>query len=140
MAHEIARCLATLITLPAPTVAILLGQGTGGAALALLPADRVLAAEHAWLAPLAPEGASMIVFKDTAHAPELAARQGIRSADLAANGIVDHVVGDRDPGQLLGRLGRLLAAELASLVTGDDGIRLARRQHRYRQLGLTRSD
>ena len=82
----------------------------------------------------------MIVFKDTAHAPELAARQGIRSTDLAADGIVDHVVGDRDPGRLLGRLGRLLAAELASLATGDDGIRLARRQRRYRQLGLTRSD
>jgi acetyl-CoA carboxylase carboxyl transferase beta subunit len=140
VAHEIARCLATLITLPVPTVAILLGQGTGGAALALLPADRVLAAEHAWLAPLAPEGASMIVFKDTAHAPELAARQGIRSTDLAADGIVDHVVGDRDPGRLLGRLGRLLAAELASLATWDDDIRLARRQRRYRQLGLTRSD
>jgi acetyl-CoA carboxylase carboxyl transferase beta subunit len=140
VAHEIARCLATLITLPVPTVAILLGQGTGGAALALLPADRVLAAEHAWLAPLAPEGASMIVFKDTAHAPELAARQGIRSADLAADGIVDHVVGDPDPGQLLGRLARLLAAELASLATWDDGIRLGRRQRRYRQLGLTRSD
>jgi acetyl-CoA carboxylase carboxyl transferase beta subunit len=140
VAHEIARCLATLITLPVPTVAILLGQGTGGAALALLPADRVLGAEHAWLAPLAPEGASMIVFKDTAHAPEMAARQGIRSADLAADGIVDHVVGDHDPFQLLGSLGRLLAAELASLATWDDDIRLARRQRRYRQLGLTRSD
>ena len=42
IAREIARCLLTLIALPAPTVAVLLGQGTGGAALALLPANRVL--------------------------------------------------------------------------------------------------
>jgi acetyl-CoA carboxylase carboxyl transferase beta subunit len=139
-AREIARCLAALITLPTPTVAILLGQGTGGAALALLPADRVIAAQHAWLAPLAPEGASVIVYKDTAHAAELAARQGIRAADLAAAGLVDHIVAERDPGQLLADLGRLLTAELASLTARDDGARLAARHRRYRQLGTADSD
>jgi acyl-CoA carboxylase subunit beta len=135
-AREIARCLAALITLPVPTVAILLGQGTGGAALALLPADRVLAAQHGWLAPLAPEGASMIVYRDTAHAPELAARQGIRAADLAAAGLVDGIVAEHDPAQLLADLGRALDAELRSLATGDDGTRLASRQRRYRHLGM----
>jgi acetyl-CoA carboxylase carboxyl transferase subunit beta len=136
-AREIARCLAALITVPVPTVAILLGQGTGGAALALLPADRVLAAQHAWLAPLAPEGASVIVFRDTEHAPELAARQGIRSADLAAAGIVDRIVAEHDPAQLLADLGRLLEAELQSLATADDDDRLAHRHGRYRRLGTT---
>jgi acetyl-CoA carboxylase carboxyl transferase beta subunit len=139
-AREIARCLAALITLPVPTVAVLLGQGTGGAALALLPADRVLAAEHAWLAPLAPEGASVIVWKDTAHAAELAARQGIRSADLAADGIVDRVVASGDPAQLLRDLGRVLDAELRSLATRDDDTRLADRHRKYRALGIAHSD
>ncbi|RFU40969.1 acetyl-CoA carboxyl transferase, partial [Actinomadura logoneensis] len=41
LAGEIARCLADLITLRAPTLCLLLGEGSGGAALALLPADRV---------------------------------------------------------------------------------------------------
>jgi len=139
-AREIARCLAALITLPVPTVAILLGQGTGGAALALLPADRVLAAEHGWLAPLAPEGASMIVYRDTAPAPELAARQGIRAADLAAVGLVDRIVAEHDHGQLLADLGRLLAAELRSLAADDDGDRLASRQRRHRHLGMAHPD
>ena len=134
MAHEIARCLLTLITLPVPTVSVLLGQGTGGAALALLPADRVLAAQHAWLSPLAPEGASAIVYKDTAHAPELADRQGIRSADLAAAGIVDHIVAEARPERLLPDLGRLLRAELDSLASSDDFRRLDRRQRKYRHL------
>ncbi len=40
LAGEIARCLADLVTLAAPTVCVLLGQGSGGGALALLPADR----------------------------------------------------------------------------------------------------
>ena len=63
-------------------MSVLLGQGSGGPALAMVPADRVLAALHGWLAPLPPEGASAIVFRDIDHAPELAAAQGIRSADL----------------------------------------------------------
>jgi len=74
LAGEIANCLAALLAVGTPTISVLLGQGTGGAALALLPADRTIAAEHAWLAPLALEGASAIVYRDTSHAAELAAR------------------------------------------------------------------
>ena len=65
MAGEIARCLADLVTLDAPTLCLMLGEGNGGGALALLPADRVVAAQHAWLSPLPPEGASAIVHRDT---------------------------------------------------------------------------
>ena len=71
LAGEIARCLADLATVDVPTVSVLLGQGSGGPALAMVPADRVLAALHGWLAPLPPEGASAIVYRDTAHAAEL---------------------------------------------------------------------
>jgi acyl-CoA carboxylase subunit beta len=136
LAREIARCLVTLITLPAPTVSVLLGQGTGGVALALFPADRVLAAEHAWLAPLAPEGASVIVHRDTAHAAELAERQGIRAADLAGAGLVDHVVAEADDDRLLRDLGCVLGAELDALAGLDGETRLADRRDRYRRLGV----
>ncbi len=65
LAGQIAQCLAELVTLDTPTVSVLLGQGSGGPALAMVPADRVLAALHGWLAPLPPEGGSAIVFRDT---------------------------------------------------------------------------
>ncbi|WP_174320828.1 carboxyl transferase domain-containing protein [Gordonia aichiensis] len=92
LAREIALCLADLVAVPRPTVSVLLGEGAGGAALALFPADRRLAADDAWLSPLPPEGASVIVHRDTAHAPELAAAQGIAATDLAAQGEIDQVV------------------------------------------------
>jgi acyl-CoA carboxylase subunit beta len=138
LASEIARCLADLVALPVPTVSLLLGQGAGGAALALLPADRVLAVQHAWLAPLAPEGASAIVYRDTAHAPELAARQGIGAPDLAANGIVDLVIAEppADAARLCRDLGEALHRELEDLVNQDDATRLAGRLRRYRHLGV----
>jgi hypothetical protein len=110
LASEIAHCLADLTTLPVPTVSLLLGQGAGAAALALLPADRVLTAQYAWLAPLASEGASAIVYRGTGHAPQLAARQGIGSTDLAADGVVDEVIPETpaDPGRFCRDLGHAL--------------------------------
>ncbi|MFF3764311.1 carboxyl transferase domain-containing protein [Streptomyces sp. NPDC001922] len=150
LAGEIARCLADLVTLPAPTLCLLLGQGAGGGALALLPADRVLAARHAWLSPLPPEGASAILYRTTERAYEVAARQGVRSADLLDRGIVDRIVEEvpdggavggvtpdaaDDPAAFLARLGAVLGEELAALRGQEPDARLAARRRRYRQLG-----
>ncbi|MGY1615737.1 carboxyl transferase domain-containing protein [Geodermatophilus sp. SYSU D00691] len=140
LAGEIARCLEDLVMLRAPTIAVLLGQGTGGGALALVPADRVLAAANGWLGPLPPEGASAIVHRDVDHADVMAARQGVRATDLWRAGIVDRVVPERpdaadEPGEFCGRLGRVLGEELAGLLGRDDTERFRRRLHRYRHLG-----
>jgi acetyl-CoA carboxylase carboxyl transferase subunit beta len=141
LAGEIARCLAELVTLDTPTVSVLLGQGSGGPALAMVPADRVLAALHGWLAPLPPEGASAIVYRDTDHAPELAAAQGIRSADLMRNGIVDAIVPERPdaadtPADFTSRLSATIADELHHLRSMPSDERLASRLRRYRRIGL----
>ncbi|MFI7585837.1 carboxyl transferase domain-containing protein [Spongisporangium articulatum] len=141
LAAEIARSLAGLVMLDAPTVCLLLGQGAGGAALALLPADRVLAAQHAWLSPLPPEGASVIVHRTTEHAAQVAADQGVRSRDLLAHGIVDRVVLEKpdavdEPEDFLTRVGAVLEHELLTLTAQDDAMRLAARLGRYRTLGL----
>ncbi|WP_432094988.1 carboxyl transferase domain-containing protein [Streptomyces sp. bgisy100] len=150
LAGEIARCLADLVTLPAPTLCLLLGQGAGGGALALLPADRVLAARHAWLSPLPPEGASAILYRTTERAYEVAARQGVRSADLLDQGIVDRIVEEvpdggaaggatldaaDEPTAFLARLGAALGEELAALRGQEPDARLTARRRRYRELG-----
>lgn len=141
LAGEIARCLAELVTLEVPTVSVLLGQGSGGPALAMVPADRVLAAQHGWLAPLPPEGASAIVFRDTDHAPELSAAQGIRSVDLLRNGIVDAIVPEKpdaadEPMEFTARLSAAIADELYRLRAMSDIERVGTRLHRYRRIGL----
>ncbi|MBO0680291.1 acetyl-CoA carboxyl transferase [Mycolicibacterium sp. S2-37] len=141
LAGEIARCQAELVTLDTPTVSVLLGQGSGGPALAMVPADRVLAALHGWLAPLPPEGASAIVYRDLDHAAELAAAQGIRSADLLRRGIVDAIVGERpdaadEPLEFTRRLSATIAGELSGLRAIPAETRLARRLDRYRRIGL----
>ncbi|MFF2552832.1 carboxyl transferase domain-containing protein [Nocardia sp. NPDC058058] len=141
LAPEIARCLADLVTLDTPTVSVLLGQGSGGGALALLPADRVLAAANGWLAPLPPEGASAIVYRDTLHAPTMAARQGIRATELRANGIVDRIVPEYPDAadeavDFAQRVVSAIAAEVADLTAKPLAELRAVRHLRYRRLGL----
>ena len=140
LAGEIARCLAELVTLDAPTVCVLLGQGTGGGALAMMPADRVIAAQHSWLSPLPPEGASAILYRDVHHAPELAASQGVRSLDLLRAGIVDRIVAEHsdaaeEPEQFCRRMSQVIQHELAFLARQDPDARLRSRLSKYRQLG-----
>jgi acyl-CoA carboxylase subunit beta len=122
LSAEIARTAADLAALPVPTVCLLLGQGAGGPALAWLPADRVVAAQHAWLAPLPPEGAAAIVRGDAA---ELAAAQHIRATDLLAAGVVDRVVPERpdaaeEPLPFLRRVGAALAAEVSAAAGAEN--------------------
>lgn len=140
LAAEIARCLSDLVMLPAPTLCLMIGEGTGGGALALLPADRVISAEHSWLAPLPPEGASAILHRDVSHAARLAEDQRVSSRDLLELGIVDRLVSEpvdpaKAPVEFCQRIAHVLQYEIAALVRQDDATRLAARLDRYDALG-----
>ncbi|MGN6131464.1 MAG: carboxyl transferase domain-containing protein [Nocardioidaceae bacterium] len=136
LAGEIARSLADLVTLAAPSITVLLGQGCGGGALALLPANRVIAAQHAWLSPLPPEGASAIMHRTPDRAAEMARAQGVRSLDLLAAGIVDRIVPELpdaadEPEEFCRRLGGVLRHELSQLSGLSVHTLVARRMQRY---------
>jgi acetyl-CoA carboxylase beta subunit/acetyl-CoA carboxylase alpha subunit len=140
LAGEIARSLADLVALAAPTVCLILGEGAGGAALALLPADRVICAQHGWLSPLPPEGAAALVHGSTEFAAQIAAAQGVGSADLHRDGIVDLVVPERpdaadEPTRFCRRMATVLEYELSGLLRTDEKERRAARLERYRNLG-----
>ncbi|MBD1269514.1 acetyl-CoA carboxylase carboxyltransferase subunit alpha/beta [Aeromicrobium tamlense] len=112
IAGEIARCISSMSTMRVPSVSVLLGQGCGGGALALLPASRTIAAENSWLSPLPPEGASAIVFGDVDHAAQLATEQRISAFDLYESGAVHHLVPEPE-GDDPEAFARALAAEVA---------------------------
>jgi acetyl-CoA carboxylase carboxyl transferase beta subunit len=124
LAGEIARCLSDMLSLSVPTVSVLLGQGCGGGALALLPAARVIAAENAWLSPLPPEGASAIVYHDTDHAPLMASRQRIGARDLLESGIAHRIVAEpadtlEDPRAFAEAIVAECAVQIRELISGS---------------------
>src|SRR5690625_5151625 len=112
MAGEIARCIATMSTLTVPSVSVLLGPGTGGGALALLPADVTVAAQHSWLSPLPPEGASAIMYGNADAAAEIAEQQQVSSLDLRRAGVVRHIIAEFD-NDTPRDLARAVAAEVS---------------------------
>jgi acetyl-CoA carboxylase carboxyl transferase subunit beta len=124
-AQAVARCLATLTRLPVPSVSVLLGPGAGGAALALLPADRMLATRHSWIAPLPPEGASAVLYGTVDRAAELAATQQIRAVDL---GIADAYVDDGDLPTLPARVAAAIGVQLRAAAATPPADRPARRR------------
>lgn len=126
LAAEIARCLSDMSCLATPTLSVLLGGGAGGVALALLPADRVLAAADGWITPLPPEGASLIRYRTADRAREMADSQRITAADLARIGAVDRIVDP--PAGDLGVFAAAVGEELSSLAARplDIGARAGR--------------
>jgi acetyl-CoA carboxylase carboxyl transferase subunit beta len=99
MASEIARTLAALASCPTPTVAVCVGEGGSGGALALSYTDRLLMCEHATFSVIAPEGAAAILERDATKAAEVAGRLRLTSGDMLELGIVDEVIGE-DQGAL----------------------------------------
>jgi acetyl-CoA carboxylase carboxyl transferase beta subunit len=140
LAGAIAGCLADMAALPVPTVAVLLGEGGSGGALALLNADRVLAAEHASLGVIAPEGASAILYRNLDHTAELAATQGGASWQLLEAGIADGLIPEpcpahEEPDAFVERVGAALSTALAEITAAEPATRLAERHRRWRSIG-----
>jgi acetyl-CoA carboxylase carboxyl transferase subunit beta len=140
LAGEIAHCMADLLLLDTPVLCVLLGAGAGGSALALLPGDRVIAAQHAWLAPLSPEGASAIQHRTADRAAVMAKQQGVGSADLMRIGVVDRIVAEcpdaaDEPQAFLARMGDAIAAEVGALRSRPLDELVERRADRFRQTG-----
>lgn len=138
---EIARCTAALADLPVPTVSVVLGRGTGGATLALLPADRTLCAANGWVAPLPPEGASAIIHRTDERAADMARLHRIGAHDLVDAGIADEVVAEPEVLDEAGarlfceRMGQAIARHLHELRAQDRDERLRQRRTRLRSFG-----
>ncbi|QDO89827.1 acetyl-CoA carboxyl transferase [Ornithinimicrobium ciconiae] len=137
MAGEIARCLAALATVEVPVVSVILGEGSGGGALALMPADRTVCAEHGWIAPLPPEGASAIVHRTGEQAPQMAELHRIRAIDLRSTGVVDEIVPEYpdaadEPEAFCLRIAAVCGAHVRELLTTPTDVRLKERHRRYR--------
>ena len=91
-AEAIARNLLEMAKLEVPVVAIVLGEGGSGGALALGVADRVLMMENAIYSVISPEGCASILWKDAGQAPKAAAALKLTAPHLLELGIIDGIV------------------------------------------------
>ena len=81
-AEAIARSTEACLNLGVPNVAVILGEGGSGGAIAIATANRVLMLEHAIYSVISPEGAASILWRDTTKAQDAATNMKITAADL----------------------------------------------------------
>lgn len=91
-ARAIAECLSQFSTLTVPVIAIVIGEGGSGGALALSVANRIIMLENAIYSILSPEGFASILYKDSKRVVEAANKMKLTSFDLLKEGIVDHII------------------------------------------------
>ena len=121
-AEAIARSTDAGLALGVPSVAVIVGEGGSGGALAIAAASKVLMLEHAIYTVASPEAAASILWRDSSRAQDAATSMKITAADLIKFGIVDGVVPEpaggahRDPAAAVEATGRAIAAALDSLA------------------------
>lgn len=141
LGHAIASCTATMTDLPTPTVAAIIGEGGGEAALALGVADRALMLEHATFSVVTPERAAEMLYRDRDKAEEAAEILRMTARECKALKVVDVIVGEPPGGAHLEheaaarRLGGAIARALGELQSVPTRRLLEQRYRKYRALG-----
>ena len=129
-AEAIARSTEACLALGSPNVAVVIGEGGSGGAIAIATANKVLMLEHAIYSVISPEGAASILWRDSARAQDAATAMKITAQDLVRLGVVDAVVPEpaggahRDAAAAIAATGAALADALRDLGNmGPDQIR-----------------
>src|ERR1700729_3952514 len=98
-AEAIARSTEACLRISVPNIAIIIGEGGSGGAIALATANRVMMLEHAIYSVISPEGAASILWRDTAKAQEAASGMKITAQDLVRFGVVDEIIEEPTGGE-----------------------------------------
>ena len=141
-AEAIARSTDACLALSVPNVAVILGEGGSGGAIALATANRVLMLEHAIYSVISPEGAASILWRDTSKAQEAATGMKITAEDMMRFGVIDRIVTEpsggahRNPAAAITMTGEAIADAFDSLKGLDRAA--VRRQRREKFLAMGR--
>jgi acetyl-CoA carboxylase carboxyl transferase subunit alpha len=140
-AEAIARSTDACLALGSPNIALIIGEGGSGGAVALATANRVLMLEHAIYSVISPEGAASILWHDSARAQEAASSMRITAQDLVRLGVIDAIVPEplggahRDPEAAVKTAGDALAASLGELAALDASALRAQRADKFLAIG-----
>jgi acetyl-CoA carboxylase carboxyl transferase subunit alpha len=140
-AEAIARSTDACLALGVPNVAVIVGEGGSGGAIAIATANRVLMLEHAVYSVISPEGAASILWRDAAKAQEAATNMKITAQDLKRFGVIDDVLKEppggahRDPEAMIAATGAAIAAAFAEFHGLDAATVRARRRQKFLDIG-----
>ena len=140
-AEAIARSTDATLALGAPNVAVILGEGGSGGAVAIASCNRVLMLEHAIYTVASPEASASILWRDSTRAQDAATSMKITAPDLLKFGIIDAIVPEptggahRDPEAAIASTGLAIEAALQDLAELSPEDVRARRAEKFLAIG-----
>jgi acetyl-CoA carboxylase carboxyl transferase subunit alpha len=139
--NAIAENILAMAGLKTPIVAIVIGEGGSGGALAIGVADRLIMLEHSIYSVASPEGTAAILWRDSAKAPDAARAMKITAQDLLALDVIDAIVPEPEGGAhtdtatIIAAAGDAIRQQMAELLDLDPPTLLDRRYAKYRAIG-----
>lgn len=139
--EAIASCLALFSDVEVPVIAIVIGEGSSGGALALGVANTVIMLENSIYTILSPEGFASILFKDASKSQEITGMMKLTAQDLKAYGIIDIILDEgiggahHHPTKIFAKLDNLLQSELSRLLKIKGTALAEARYQKFRIMG-----
>jgi len=140
-AEAIAHNLEEMAALRVPFIAVVIGEGGSGGALALGVADRLLMLENSIYSVISPEGCAAILWNDAGQKERAAEALKLTAQDLHNLGVIDKIIPEppggahTDPDGAAAALGSALETHLADLAALQPDERIQQRADKYRKIG-----
>jgi len=140
-AEAIAQNLREMSRLPVPVIAVVLGEGGSGGALALGVANRIYMMENSVYSVISPESCAAILYRDATRAPRAAAALKLTAKDLRDFGVIDGIIAEpgggaqAEPEQAAESLRNTLRRALAELCGLDSRTLIDQRYEKFRHMG-----
>ncbi|MTH98088.1 acetyl-CoA carboxylase carboxyltransferase subunit alpha [Roseibium sp. RKSG952] len=143
--EAIARSTDKGLGLGVPSIAMVIGEGGSGGAIAIATANKVFMLEHAIYSVISPEGAASILWRDSARAQDAAMNMKITAQDLLQLGVIDGIVEEPSGGAhrsretVIDRAGRTIETALADMADMDAETVRQNRREKFLSIGRTLS-
>ena len=140
-AEAIARSTDACLALSVPNVAVIIGEGGSGGAIAIATANHVLMLEHAIYSVISPEGAASILWRDSTKAQDAASNMKITAQDLSRFGVIDGIIKEppggahRDPMATIAATGAAIDSALGDLRRLDANAVKRQRRQKFLDIG-----
>ncbi len=140
-AQAIARSTDCCLRAPVPLIAIIIGEGGSGGAVALGAGDRVLMLEHSIYSVIAPEGAASILWRDPKQAATAAEALKLTAQDLLKLHLIDRIIPEpiggaqRFPEEAIAAVGDAIGDVLAELIPFEGENLVAKRREKFLAMG-----
>ncbi len=140
-AEAIARCIDTCLNVRVPLIALIIGEGGSGGAIALATGNVVLMLEHSIYSVISPEGCASILWRDNEQAKTAAEALRLTAQDLERLGVIDGIIPEpiggahRQSDATFSAVRETIDMHMNQLVRVDPGQLRARRRDKFLQMG-----